>query len=860
MRGKIWQLKTTKLVISCALALLISLPAVLSAEMMEDPGASELRDLRGYLKPTETGIPNTQHRVHKVGNLLMCISNWGFFGSQIDEGIRDPETGLLAPSAEFPAGSGIEYLFQGSLWIGAIVEEDTLVSVGADGWQHVYEMYPEAIPDGDIEKRSIRPNDPAYHPDAVSEADYIAEYTDTLTDQSYVASTPMDRRPHKPINIRIKQKSYSWSYKYAEDFILFDFLIYNIGVKSLRKVYMGIYIDADVFHPDANPNGFADDICGFKWTYIREADNLEDTIRIAWIADNEGDPEGGAFNYASPVGVTGTRVVRTPNPELQYSFNWWVSEQYNPSKYDWGPMMEDNYRDYGTGGLGTPEGDKNKYYIMSNNEFDYDQIYSAIDFSTEGWLPPPAADLASQLARGYDTRYLISFGPFNIEPGDSLPVTLAYVAGDNFHNKPDDFKDFDMNQPDKFYDKLVFSDLGLNATWAAWVYDNPGIDTDGDLDSGKCRPVVDTIIEGDDTTIVEDCIYYEGDGVPDFDGPPPPPAPYIRYSTLPGEITIRWNGMETERFNDPFSGFEDFEGYRVYMGRELKIDDFALLTSHDIVDYNRYYWDVGKKKWFLTGIPMTPEELKNLYGDDFNPANYPESNPFIAPNDTKYYFEKVDWNQHFADPRGIRKVYRDEIESGAVTADSGIDLYPENYIEINDTMYHKFYEYEYTIDGLIHSQPVFFSVTAFDFGNPENALEPLESSPLTNAIKVFPIFSADQVEENDAEVKVYPNPYRIDAGYAEDRFEDPQRTGRTEWERRIHFINLPEKCTIKIWTVDGDLVREIEHEPGGQFSETNSKAYWDMITRNTQAIVSGIYIYSIESDEGTQLGKIVVIK
>ena len=81
-----------------------------------------------------------------------------------------------------------------------------------------------------------------------------------------------------------------------------------------------------------------------------------------------------------------------------------------------------------------------------------------------------------------------------------------------------------------------------------------------------------------------------------------------------------------------------------------------------------------------------------------------------------------------------------------------------------------------------------------------------------------------------------------------------------EYERRIHFINLPEECTIKIWTTDGDLVREIKHGPGEPFSETNSKAYWDLITRNTQAIVSGIYIYSIESERGTELGKIVVIK
>lgn len=861
MKHKYWQLKIIGITVLFALALSLAGPSDVYARDMLDHSGDAIRDLESRLKPTATAPPNTQLRVHKVGNILMSITNWGFFGSQIDEGYEDPETGRAAPSCEFPAGSGIEYLFQGALWIGAIVEDDTLVTVGADGWQHVEEMFPDAAPAGDIEKRSIRPTDPAYHPDAVSEADYIAVYTDTLTDQQYVASTPMDRRPHKPLNIRVTQKSYSWSYKYSEDFILFDFFIYNMGVKTLRKVYMGIYIDADVMHPEVNAEGFADDICGFRWTYTR-SDGLEDTIRIAWIGDNDGDPAGTAFNYASPVGVTGTRVVRTPNPDLQYSFNWWVSEQYQPSLYDWGPMKDDNYRDFGTGGLGTPEGDKNKYYIMSNNEFDYDQIYSAVDFTDEGWLPPPAADLAEQLAKGYDTRYLISFGPFNIEPGDSLPVTLAYVAGDNFHVKPTDFTKYftDILAPDSFYSKLNFGDLGLNATWAAWVYDNPGVDTDNDGDSGLCRPVVDTIVQDGDTTYVEDCIYYEGDGVPDFDGPPPPPAPNLRYSTVPGEVTIRWNGMATELYNDLFSGKQDFEGYRVYMARELKMDDFALLTSHDLIDFNRYVWDVGKQKWFLTGIPMGLKELQDLYGDDFDPNLYEEENPFVAPNGLEYYFEAVDWNQYFTDPRGVRKTFRDEIESGAVTADTGYLEYPDNYHTENDSIYHKYYEYEYTIDGLIPSQPLYFAVTAFDFGNPENALEPLESSPLANAVKVFPVFSADQVIENDATVSVYPNPYRIDAGYAEDRYEDPNRTGRTEWERRIHFINLPEECTIKIWTTDGDLVREIKHEPGGDFSETNSKAYWDMITRNTQAIVSGLYIYTIESDQGTQVGKIVVIK
>ena len=73
-------------------------------------------------------------------------------------------------------------------------------------------------------------------------------------------------------------------------------------------------------------------------------------------------------------------------------------------------------------------------------------------------------------------------------------------------------------------------------------------------------------------------------------------------------------------------------------------------------------------------------------------------------------------------------------------------------------------------------------------------------------------------------------------------------------------MNLPERATIKIFTLDGDMVREIQHEPGGIFTETSSTAWWDLISKNTQAVVSGVYLYSVESELGTQLGKIVIIK
>jgi hypothetical protein len=44
------------------------------------------------------------------------------------------------PQFEMPAGSGVEYLFAGAIWVGGVVGTDTLVTVGADGWQNVTQL------------------------------------------------------------------------------------------------------------------------------------------------------------------------------------------------------------------------------------------------------------------------------------------------------------------------------------------------------------------------------------------------------------------------------------------------------------------------------------------------------------------------------------------------------------------------------------------------------------------------------------------------------------------------------------------------------------------------------------------------
>jgi hypothetical protein len=816
--------------------------------------------------------------VHNIGKIGLTVSNQGHFGTGFISGVADPLTGGPAPSCIYPYPGRLNYLFAGAFWIGAIVDRDTLVSVGADGWHFTKELWPDPWPRGKVEYHTISDPDDSL---AVSEQDYIAIYTDTVTRPSLVEMDPFDNRPHIPLNIEITQRSYAWSYSYAEDFVLFDYSIKNIGRKPLKKVCMGIYVDGDVTNSPGGAVGYADDICGFRRaTPSPFGCGFTDTINVAWIADNDGKQDNGDpcpfTENNSLTSVTGARVVRTPSDSLQYSFNWWISN--GDAASDFGPRLagtpDDPFRDFG-GFLGTPEGDRNKYYIMRHVEFDYDQLFSAKDNTSEGWLPPSGD--AADFADGFDTRYLLSWGPFDIAPGEILPMSLAYIAGENLYTDCNAFRNlFNPSFPEVYYNYMNFEDLGRNSLWASWIYDNPGYDTDGDGYLGKYRICVfDSTLRIDtsgtppviETTIVylrADTNFYEGDGVPDFRGASPPPPPVLRVFPRvnefnEGEIRVRWNGFRSETEKDVFSGLVDFEGYRVYHSLSPKASDFVLVASYDVNDYSKYVWNSLRQFFELKDIPFSLDSLRALYGEYFDPLHYDRDNLFQW-RDSFFYFIKKDWNaSDLRDTTKIYKIYPDEPPPTIPNIDSTRVYYPE---ELTEEGYFKYYEYAYVMKHLLPSQLNYVSVTAFDYGAPGSGLESLESKYSANMVAEYAQNQNTLVESKGLEVVVYPNPYRIDANYRkaegggfEGRGQEDMADDRV---RRIHFTNLPHKCKIRIFSIDGDLVREIDHDfpkdaPRSMHDE------WDLITRNTQAAVSGIYYYVIESEYGNQIGKLVLI-
>ena len=76
-------------------------------------------------------------------------------------------------------------------------------------------------------------------------------------------------------------------------------------------------------------------------------------------------------------------------------------------------------------------------------------------------------------------------------------------------------------------------------------------------------------------------------------------------------------------------------------------------------------------------------------------------------------------------------------------------------------------------------------------------------------------------------------------------------------ERRIDFIHLPQRATIRIYTIRGDLVDVIEHAS----SIENSAASWDLRTREGLDVAFGIYVYHVDARElGEKIGKFAIIK
>ena len=181
-------------------------------------------------------------------------------------------------------------------------------------------------------------------------------------------------------------------------------------------------------------------------------------------------------------------------------------------------------------------------------------------------------------------------------------------------------------------------------------------------------------------------------------------------------------------------------------------------------------------------------------------------------------------------------------------------------IFIEGSYYHYKFENLNVKDGWLN----YYSITAYDQGDPEANLGSLESSLFANRTYVYPGKSAASADGWEGDPTVYPNPYRGQASW-----DDNSSRGKMIW-----FRNLPQKAEIRIFSLAGDLVDIIEHDQsynGKDINNIDSKKNpimsggehaWDMITMYDQATASGLYLFTVENQFSGEIkeGKFLLIK
>ncbi|MFH1680925.1 MAG: hypothetical protein ABIH26_09815 [Candidatus Eisenbacteria bacterium] len=164
------------------------------------------------------------------------------------------------------------------------------------------------------------------------------------------------------------------------------------------------------------------------------------------------------------------------------------------------------------------------------------------------------------------------------------------------------------------------------------------------------------------------------------------------------------------------------------------------------------------------------------------------------------------------------------------------------------------YEYALTIPNLKDGFPYYVAVTSYDRGDKTSGVPPLESGVSQNRVAVVPGPDPRDPGEEEPGVIVFPNPYRGESAW----------DGAYPRERLLYFANLPRRCTIRIFTLAGDLVDTIEFDSATYRATDNAVLYdpdfpapvlsgglaaWDLLTREDQSIASGLYVFSVDNAE-----------
>lgn len=841
------------------------------------------------------------------GNIRTTVNNWGGVGG----------LGYLGyPSGEWPKGSGHNYLAEIKYWMGATaVLGDTMLANTDDNFQPITsivsgnETYHIRL-STDTTRYDYDPRDtvgqgvdrPAYgwrvwDPE-LREWSYnrVWDHTDT----TYVPGGPAslqestfrfnDAGSGEPLlGLEMTQTTYGWNYSYNEDFLFVVLEITNRSDNDYANFAFGLYCDFDVGGPDGTgENGRLGDLAA-----------MDSSINLAWIYDADGYDPGWGPTVTS--GIMGTRYIETPDNIGMTAFRtgqWELVPQKASERY---AFITENAFDAPAAAPG------DQYYLQCTSGIDLKKGKTIrIGYALIAGYDVADFHHKAQMAQAVYSNHFLG-------PEPPQPSHLTLYTGDRqvrlWWDKTSEASMDPMSGVADFTGYKIYRSSDQGTTWGK-LQRNPDGSTGPDYVplavwriESLSEPIPHTYV---DTSLTNGFDYWycvsafdKGDtnsgvgvlqtafGRPGSDVnaasaiPRTEPAGYYEI-----EKTLVHQFIGTGKISDGKLVPLLFDGSKLAgSDYEVGFKEDPLATTWFVADKttgdtvaNNLSDQSGDSKLapVVDGVRLLLQNGERL------PSHFAQVE-FSAGTDTtlRLGMSYGPAGDHFGFPRGgdihFRSTYQIRFTPGG---SQGYSFYDDvtpislpfevwnttTNTKVMAEIWHRDPQnpawnprnrdyvvmVDYPYDGSAHPEAYpyyhtwFFRFAATDTAYSNGDVFEVGGAPMNGSGDKF-VYKAPGIDTKTAQssldlIHVVPNPYISRASWES-----------VEGERRIEFIHLPDKATIRIYTLAGDLVQKLDHQGSGT-------CVWNMLSENGQGISPGLYYYQVESDVGNKIGKFAVIK
>ncbi|NQV14468.1 hypothetical protein HQ531_03340 [bacterium] len=204
--------------------------------------------------------------------------------------------------------------------------------------------------------------------------------------------------------LTIQQTAHSYGRPYAEDFVFWDFKIFNDGEEDLDRIYIGFYAK---FRPDFDNHD-----------YLNFVDSDNDGRKdLVYVYDLNNVPDGAWTETNDPLGMVGLRIFDTPGKIGVTDFHHFPRE-FSPTtdQQMWAVMTSQKDSEHLV--------DPNAYFHGSDIRIDYTGQDSLADYY------PEFSDTGEDPRVGNGINYVVSCGPFDLKADSMTTLSIGLIMGD----------------------------------------------------------------------------------------------------------------------------------------------------------------------------------------------------------------------------------------------------------------------------------------------------------------------------------------------------------------------------------------------------------------------------------------------